>query len=523
MNPLQYKCLSELERSSSEYLQPNLDWSSPASKPEFPGYFGRAEIGLAPRCNYPAYFGQEPTQDFYQPCGNNQIREPSWNPLHAIPRSRNSGVSSFIQSTEEIIGSIQKSAITYYEPRTSCDMDRLSDISQGDKVRTLESDPVICSPETSASARGLEGGNYSLARAQAKGRESGKDHWSRSTLLPTFQVAGTASETFSHDDQGNTLPNSSRGGVATRKPIPPREGVPSPKLSNDCSNPLKEGISRSKLHLSAHMRANVERNQFLANIRFNHPAIRQSIGVQTLGGQKLLTLSLVDRLKQLCSEGVCGAEVARSVSQDILLAQVLVVKGFDWETFKLKELTSLFSNYGNIHFGASFPMLGCASIMYTTKAGADLGLQHLKSLNVRGTRVKVERLQHFEGLDPCYLVDRTEVYVPPAAHRRFKQEIPRQANGVSSTLHVCVFYPGKRRVVTNAEIAEHFKIYGVTPQQMRRDPNPEHFNMWFADFKNLSEAIVCLMRTHDSPFEEGNVRISFTKSKKSSEYKRRGE
>lgn len=522
MNLLQYKCLSELERSSSEHLQPHLEWSAPTSKPEISGYFGRAEIGLAPHCNYSAYFGQEPTQDSYQTCGNNQIPEPSWNPLHAIPRSRNSGLSSFIQSTEDVIGGIQKTAIKYYEPRTSCEMDRLSDSSKGNKFWTLESDTVICSPESSACARGLEVENYSLARIQAKGWDGGKDHLSRSTLLPTSPVAWTASETFSHDGQGNTSPTNSIGGMATRKPIPPREGVPSPK-QNKCSNPLAEGISRSKLHLSAHMRANVERNQFLANIRFNHPTMRQVTGAQALGTQKPFTLSLVDRLTQLCSDGICGVEVARSFSQDILLAQVLVVKGFDWETFKLKELTSLFSNYGNIYFGATFPMLGCACIMYTTKAGADLGLQHLKSLNVRGTRVKVERLQHFEGLDPCYLVDRTEVYVPPAAHRRFKQEIPRQANGVSSTLHVCVFYPGKRRVVTNAEISEHFKIFGVTPQQLRRDPNPEHFNMWFADFKNLSEAVVCLMRAHDSPFEEGNVRISFTKSKKSSEYKRRGE
>lgn len=523
MNPLQYISLSELERSSTEYLQYRLDWSTPASKPEFPGYVGRAEIQPAPWCTYSAYYGQEPTQDFCQHRGSNQNRQSSWNPLHVVPRFRNAGLTSFTPSTEKAVDIFQKVATKSYEPRTSCEMDRLSDTSQGEKVRSLGSDTVICSPETFAYPRDFEVRNHSLEVTIGKDQRGVKDDWSRSGFPPTSLVPGIACETLSHNVLGKISLANFSGGVASPMPVPPREGVPSLWNPNGCSDPPKERISRSKLYLSVHMRANMERNQFLANIRFNYPAVRPSGGIQTLSVPKLPTLSLVERLTQMCSEGFCGAEMARHVSQEILLAQVLIIKGFDWETFKLKDITSLFSNYGNIHFGATFPLLGCACIMYSTKTGADLGLHHLKSLNVRGTRIKVERLQHFEGLDPCYLVDRTEVYVPPAAHRRFKQDIPRQANGVSSTLHVCVFYPGKRRVVTNAEIAEHFKIFGVTPQQMRRDPNPEHFNMWFADFKNLSEAVVCLMSAHDSPFEEGNVRISFTKSKKSAEYKRRGE
>jgi len=258
----------------------------------------------------------------------------------------------------------------------------------------------------------------------------------------------------------------------------------------------------------------VELNLFDANIRFNTAANAVQSQIQTRVSEKPSSRGLLQTLIDWCREGLCGSELKKTVSEPCLRSQILVLGGLNWHNFTIKEISSLFSNYGNIHFGMSFKTSDVLLIMYTTSAGAQLGLQYLKSLNLRGKRANIVLLSNFDGLDPCHLEAPPSIYVPPFANRRFKQEVPNQANAISSTLHVCVFYPGKRRVVTNSEMTDHFKSFGVIPQQLRRDPNPDHSNMWFIDFKNNSEAVICLMRAHDSPFEDGNVRISFTKSKK---------
>lgn len=400
------------------------------------------------------------------------------------------------------------------------DYDQWNEHSDFPRTRVESLDEVICRHGSTAIQQLVydEHGRFHLTQLDNQIDEAQK--YSRSTnssMLHPEDVPAIRSVQNRQNEVG------SRDLASVDQLLPLSDYNSSPKILLG-SGLLPSGRPKNKkLHLSQQMIASVEQNQFSSNVCFNLRLPSQYTLARVPQPQRTRKISPLNILARLCSQGFCGSQLTRNNSKEMISSHTLFVTGFKEGNFSLKQICSLFSNYGNINFGVSFKSSDSAFIMYSTHLGAELGLQHLKTLTLRGRKVKIDKIQHFDGLDPCQLSEHPEIYLPPQSNKRFKQEVPKQANAVSSTLHVCIFYGGKRRIVSNNELSEHFKAFGVSPQQLRRDPNPEHFNMWFMDFKTNSEAIICLMKAHDSPFEDGNVRISFTKSKKTSDRKKRGD
>lgn len=194
--------------------------------------------------------------------------------------------------------------------------------------------------------------------------------------------------------------------------------------------------------------------------------------------------------------------------------RAVVVQNIHENALQVKSVCNLLSNYGNICFGLLFRECKTAVVLYECQQGAINGIHYLNGLYFCGEQLRISGWTHFEGLDPCYLFAYPDAYVPPSCNRRFKKGIPAKTNKVSPTLHICIFYPSRRRVVSTNDMLKKLKSIGFPPLEIRRDTNPENQNMWFVDFKKLSDALQVLMLCHDSRFEDGNIRISFTKSKR---------
>lgn len=219
------------------------------------------------------------------------------------------------------------------------------------------------------------------------------------------------------------------------------------------------------------------------------------------------------RLFGLSESGLFGAEEHEPDRQKFE-ACMMYVSGYDSKAFKINELSNIFSNYGNVSYAICFQDANAAFIKYTVPETAAIAHKHLTKKSLAGHKVNIVQFSHFEGLDPCFLYCQPEVFVPRSTYRRFKQDIPKILNPISSCLHVCIFFPRKRRTVGDLEIVRFMKKSGVNPIQVKRDVTNTHINMWFVEYERSTEAVLTLMKLHDLRFEDGRVRISFTKSSK---------
>jgi hypothetical protein len=194
------------------------------------------------------------------------------------------------------------------------------------------------------------------------------------------------------------------------------------------------------------------------------------------------------------------------------ISQVLYIKGTDPAKVSIRDLCNLFSNYGNLEIGFLQTDKQFTLIKYSSLAGSALGMKHLNRLMLHGKKLSIF-YSHFGDIEETRYMNMKEFFVPDASCRRFRSGVPAQANPISRTLHVCVFFTHKRRLVRDAEVLECIARVSK-PIRTQRDANKDNINMWFMEFADTHSAVEVLMKCHDEHFEDGNLRISFTKTRK---------
>lgn len=192
--------------------------------------------------------------------------------------------------------------------------------------------------------------------------------------------------------------------------------------------------------------------------------------------------------------------------------RMLYVKGTCSDKLTIQDLCNLFSNYGNIEMGSMDLSKQASKIIFSSIEGAVLAKRYLNKTMLAGKRISLSYSS--EHIDIEAMARSEQIYIPNMSCRRFKNHIPAQANSVSRTLHLCIFFNHRRRVVKESEILSIITSL-ATPLRIQRDCNKVHLNMWFVEFGSTLEAINVLMKCHDLPFHDGNLRISFTKTKRS--------
>lgn len=245
---------------------------------------------------------------------------------------------------------------------------------------------------------------------------------------------------------------------------------------------------------------NRELDHSLQNVRFNR--IRHSSRSQ-------LTY---DRTNHQTENHDAALGLHSSANSIRRTSRVLYVRGVSSDTVTIRELCSLFSNFGNIELGFMHFERQFALIKFTTVQGAELGLKYLRKLPFFDSKLNIS-FSHFNDLEEKWFNNQKEYFFPDANCRRFKKHVPTLPNAVSRTLHVCVFFWGRRRFVHESEMLQLVLPY-AEPFRVQRDENKDNQNMWFMEFSTMKEALLVLMKCHDLNFEDGNIRISFTKSRK---------
>ncbi len=191
---------------------------------------------------------------------------------------------------------------------------------------------------------------------------------------------------------------------------------------------------------------------------------------------------------------------------------VLYVKGVDPDRVEIRDLCNLFSNYGNVEMGVMHKNKDFALIKYTTVRGAELGLEQLNKVSVFGFRMSIFFSKYEQIMEKRYHNNK-EYCIPDPEYRRFKNEVPTQVNPISRTLHICIFQPNPKRVISESDVQKLISPFAEC-SRLQRDQNSSQLNMWFAEFQSRASAVLVLMKLHDAKFDNGNIRVSFTRTKK---------
>lgn len=191
---------------------------------------------------------------------------------------------------------------------------------------------------------------------------------------------------------------------------------------------------------------------------------------------------------------------------------VLQVRGTDIEMITCDELCSIFSNYGNIQIGVVNKEKKHTLIKYTTPAGAYLGSKYLNGIRLFGRMIKVS-FSLLADVEERWFSNQIEYFFQDADTNRFKKEVPTVVYPVSTVLRCCVQFTQNERKVDNNEILGLILPLSK-PTNFRRFSNIRNMNVWIAEFRSLDDAALVMVKLHLHRYEEGIVKISFTRSNK---------
>lgn len=269
----------------------------------------------------------------------------------------------------------------------------------------------------------------------------------------------------------------------------------------------KTSIFRSLHHPPSNLRLNLPGYKVAAALLKQENAGDEPRSRRTIEQPKIF-----ESVPRLPAQGLRAEKCSGLQETSDQISQVLYIKGTDPAKVSIRDLCNLFSNYGNLEIGFLQTEKQFALIKYSSLAGSTLGMKHLNRLTLHGKKLSIF-YSHFCDIEETRYMNMKEFFVPDSSCRRFRSGVPAQANPVSRTLHVCVFFTHKRRLVRDSEVLACIARAG-SPIRTQRDANKDNINMWFMEFADTQAALEVLMKCHDEHFEDGNLRISFTKTRK---------
>lgn len=246
------------------------------------------------------------------------------------------------------------------------------------------------------------------------------------------------------------------------------------------------------------------------NIRFNQQYKRADWSSLPVPAQAAVKITVgVESLA--CQQNGAAGSIKNSSNKTA--SPVLYVKGVDPKRITIHELSNLFSNYGNVRGVLMHMRKDFALVEYTTVQGATFGLQYLNKISVFGFKLTI-LFSKYHQIDCSTHHNPDEYFCPDPRLKRFRLEVPSTPNPISRTLHLCFFIPRESPLVSQDDILALVSPIS-TCVRLQRDENSHHGNMWFLDFKSIADSTRVLVQLHDADYLGGNIRVSFTRSRKS--------
>lgn len=184
-------------------------------------------------------------------------------------------------------------------------------------------------------------------------------------------------------------------------------------------------------------------------------------------------------------------------------------------SFSIKNISSLFSSFGNISWVVRPWSSGEILVCYDDSRGFQNCLEAFKLLEVDTIDFELIPFDNYFAEYFLSSLNDLAFFKPRKRFSRMNQGLPKIFNPISRTLHASLKLTGNSfgneisKETLFAEFPELKKALRVYREPCK---NPKKINQWFIEFPTTKTSLITLMRGHEkSSPSKGFLRLSFTK------------
>lgn len=189
----------------------------------------------------------------------------------------------------------------------------------------------------------------------------------------------------------------------------------------------------------------------------------------------------------------------------------LLLRGAQFDKWSVRELSNLFTNYGNIERVMYSTNTRTCLFVYCSQHGVQNALDCLSGMSSQHLELDLLPNPSDELLNTSFPKHEVAEFIPRKRFISSETGLPNIVNPVSKTLHVTFYSEETKSSLSDLQLIQVFSQI-VPPVRLKRESGRRKKNMWFVEFQNTEQALKVLMQFHNREVSGGAIRLSFTKN-----------
>lgn len=214
--------------------------------------------------------------------------------------------------------------------------------------------------------------------------------------------------------------------------------------------------------------------------------------------------------RQVAEDGVKNT-LATVVSNKPIRGRCLLLQNAQFQKWSVRELSNLFTNYGNIDKVVYQISSDACLFVYGSPVGVQNAVDCLTAVDLLGVEIRLAPRPSDELLEMCFKGDEIAEFIPRKRFITSESGLPNIVNPVSKTLHVTFYSEESKSSLSDLQLIQIFSQI-APPVRLKRESGRRKKNMWFVEFETSEQALKILMQNHNRDISSGAIRLSFTKN-----------
>jgi hypothetical protein len=203
--------------------------------------------------------------------------------------------------------------------------------------------------------------------------------------------------------------------------------------------------------------------------------------------------------------------LATLVSSKLIRNRCLLFKPAHFDKWSVRELSNLFTNYGNIDRVVYNVNTDSCLFVYSCSMGVQNAVTCLSGINLLGFELILVSDPSDDLLESNFQKELIAEFIPRKRFVTSETGLPNIVNPVSKTIHVTFYSEEVKSSLSDLQLIQIFSQISP-PVRLKRESGRRKKNMWFAEFESAELALKVLMLFHNRDVSGGAIRLSFTKN-----------
>lgn len=189
----------------------------------------------------------------------------------------------------------------------------------------------------------------------------------------------------------------------------------------------------------------------------------------------------------------------------------LLLQKAQFDKWSVRELSNLFTNYGNIERVVYSTNARTCLFVYCSQTGVLNAINCLSGMGSQNLELDLLPNPSDELLEISFPKHEIAEFIPRKRFVSSETGLPNIVNPVSKTLHVTFYSEETKSSLSDLQLIQVFSQI-VPPVRLKRESGRRKKNMWFVEFETSEQALKVLMQFHNREVSGGAIRLSFTKN-----------